>query len=82
MENKDLKEAGKVVLTDEELMEIVGGTGTVDQGQRLAEYCARFDNSNDCISSRLCQWNDNYNYIKCGPHPRAYKLLSGGVSEL
>ena len=30
MEDKNIKEAGKVVLTDEELMEIVGGTGNQD----------------------------------------------------
>ena len=40
MEDKNLKEAGKVVLTDEELMEIVGGTGDQD-GLRysVAEFC-------------------------------------------
>lgn len=84
MEDKNIKEAGKVVLTDEELMEIVGGTGdsggTIDQGQRVAEYCAGFSTPEECRSRPLCVWNDNYNYIKCGPHPRAATLLSGGLS--
>ena len=45
MEDKNIKEAGKVVLTDEELMEIVGGTGDQD-GTRysVAEFCRQFEN--------------------------------------
>ena len=80
MEDKNLKEAGKVVLTDEELMEIVGGTGdsggTMDTVHRVAEYCAPHVTIEECISRPLCQWYDNC-FTKCGPHPRALTLLAG-----
>ena len=75
MEDKNLKEAGKVVLTDEELMEIVGGTGDQD-GPRysVAEYCSQFETIEECISRPFCQW---YGKV-CAPHPRANALLAGG----
>ena len=78
MEDKNLKEAGKVVLTDEELMEIVGGTGDQD-GPRysVAEYCQQFETFEECISRPFCQWYDcGYSKI-CAPHPRANALLAG-----
>ena len=77
MEDKNLKEAGKVVLTDEELMEIVGGTGDQD-GLRysVAEFCRQFETIEECISRPFCQWYDN-GYKVCAPHPRANTLLAG-----
>ena len=50
MEDKNLKEAEKVVLTDEELMEIVGGTGDQD-GPRysVAEFCQQFETFEECF---------------------------------
>ena len=78
MEDKDIKEAGKVVLTDEELMEIVGGTGDQD-GPRysVAEYCQQFETFEECRSRPFCQWYDS-NTKACAPHPRANALLAGG----
>ena len=78
MEDKNVKEAGKVVLTDEELMEIVGGTGDQD-GPRysVAEFCQQFETIEECRSRPFCQWYD-YGYSKiCAPHPRANALLAG-----
>ena len=75
MEDKNLKEAGKVVLTDEELMEIVGGTGDQD-GPRysVAEFCQQFETIEECRSRPFCQWYD-YGSKICAPHPRANALL-------
>ena len=81
MEDKNLKEAGKVVLTDEELMEIVGGTGDQD-GPRysVAEFCQQFETIEECRSRPFCQWYDN-GYKICAPHPRANAILArGGIS--
>lgn len=82
MEDKNLKEAGKVVLTDEELMEIVGGTGDQD-GPRysVAEFCQQFETIEECRSRPFCQWYDcGYSKI-CAPHPRANAILArGGIS--
>ena len=81
MEDKNLKEAGKVVLTDEELMEIVGGTGDQDgplytKGDRIDVFCRQFETIEECISRPFCQWYDN-GYKVCAPHPRANTLLAG-----
>ena len=82
MEDKNLKEGGKVVLTDEELMEIVGGTGDQD-GPRysVAEFCQQFETFEECRSRPFCQWYDcGYSKI-CAPHPRANAILArGGIS--
>lgn len=77
MEDKNLKEAGKVVLTDEELMEIVGGTGDQD-GPRysVAEFCQQFETIEECRSRPFCQWWD-FGYKMCVPHPRANAMLAG-----
>ena len=81
MEDKNLKEAGKVVLTDEELMEIVGGTGDQDGTHySVAEFCQQFETIEECISRPFCQWYD-IGYKGCGPHPRANAILArGGIS--
>ena len=86
MEDKNLKEAGKVVLTDEELMEIVGGTGDQDgplytKGDRIDVFCRQFETIEECISRPFCQWYDcGYSKI-CAPHPRANAILArGGIS--
>lgn len=78
MEDKNLKEAGKVVLTDEELMEIVGGTGDQDAPRySVAEFCQQFETIEECRSRPFCQWYDcGYSKI-CAPHPRANALLAG-----
>ena len=73
MENKNLKEAGKVVLTDEELMEIVGGTGdSTSSVSGVERYCEGFNTREECDARYLCQWGQ----IKCHPHPRAYTVLN------
>ena len=77
MEDKNLKEEGKVVITDEELMEIVGGVGDQD-GPRysVAEFCQQFETIEECRSRPFCQWYDS-NTKACVPHPRANALLAG-----
>ena len=85
MEDKNLKEAGKVVLTDEELMEIVGGTGDKDGtlytgGGSVDEFCRQFETIEECRSRPFCQWYD-FGYKMCVPHPRANAILArGGIS--
>ena len=85
MEDKNIKEAGKVVLTDEELMEIVGGTGdsggTGDAGHRVAEFCRQFETIEECRSRPFCQWYDFGSRV-CVPHPRALALLAHGVTGI
>ena len=81
MEDKNLKEARKVVLTDEELMEIVGGTegeyGTpYTTGDRIDVFCRQFETIEECRSTPFCQWYDSYTKA-CVPHPRANALLAG-----
>lgn len=78
MEDKNLKEEGKVVITDEELMEIVGGTGDQDgplytKGDRIDVFCRQFETIEECRSRPFCQWG----YTICAPHPRANALLAG-----
>ena len=58
------KNQGRVVLSDEELNEVVGGTSSVS-GIEL--YCDGFDTREECESRYLCQWGQ----VKCHPHPRA-----------
>ena len=68
MENKNLKDKGKVVLTDEDLMEIVGGTGDgISSVSGVERYCEGFDTREECDAKYLCQWGQ----VKCHPHPRA-----------
>jgi hypothetical protein len=81
MEDKNIKEAGKVVLTDEELMEIVGGTGDQDgtlytKGGRVDVFCRQFETIEECRSRPFCQWYD-YGSKVCAPHPRANAILVG-----
>ena len=68
--------------TDEELMEIVGGTGDQDgplytKGDRIDVFCRQFETIEECRSRPFCQWG----YKICAPHPRANAILArGGIS--
>ena len=73
MEDKNLNDQGKVVLTDEELKEIVGGTSEgTSSVSGVERYCEGFDTREECDAKYLCQWGQ----IKCHPHPRAYTVLN------
>ena len=77
MEDKNLKEEGKVVITDEELMEIVGGTGDQDGPRYSVDvFCRQFETIEECRSRPFCQWYD-YGSKVCAPHPRANAILAG-----
>ena len=65
MENKD-----KIILSDEELQLITGGTEAKRSG--LDYFCEGFDTPEQCNSRVFCQWGQ----FTCHATPRGYALYN------
>ena len=53
MENENKENKENIILTDEELKEVAGGTS----GSSQSEECNRHKKPEDCIKIKYCQWH-------------------------
>ena len=70
MENENKE---KVILTDEELKEVTGGTQVLNKKAlfQISSQCEKFGGVNACIqqTNGLCAWVNN----KCMPNPNKFE---------
>lgn len=82
MDNENKLNKENMILSDEELMSVVGGVDSdisVGLGGKsgIEAYCEGFDTPALCNSRYLCQWGQ----FRCHPHPRAYTVVKNGSDE-